>query len=1372
MFEEVGGEGKSPTSDASSTAASSPSAAYAGLTLDNENRGEHSGSESQGYQDNTRLSAVQVIRNRRAEISRSSSPAKRTASEMESLQDSQTSEDVGMVDGTPMVLGTQDDIVGPMQKANKAKKVTHNQSSRHNREVSVDMLASELDKSSDLEQEESTLDDTPENATNGAYLTPQSGTSSTGSTTAVSDTSVALSKSRSDDLPPIDEQINKVMSLILQPMEAGRKGFIVAKKWLSKVQARGTEAQHDVRYVKTQWEEEIGPVDNTGIGLIADPSLGDFKDEAGELFIPLTPGLVMGEDIEILPREAWDLIVKWYGLAKGSPVIARYCHNTSTSKTQENVQYELYPPIFTLLKLPDQTQGLTRASMAEKDAKPIKLLSSRHEDFQKFLTRAKTAAGIDMDTRVRVWRILGGLGSNDQPGMITPAQSRSASPAPNMGQPIEHGDRLVLDVYAFIGLQEASQRELLEIKDETMKHKYTGTSDLGVVGLGKDDVVVLEEQIGGPAGGEWVSNTANTNAAKNGVIPVSVTKDGVTTVQNQLKSKANIGNARKLSPAPGGMMTRGRALKSGRTQGTVGLSNLGNSCYMNSALQCVRSVEELTQYFLLGHYKHELNPRNPLAHNGEVAKVYANLLGELYSESASSSFSPRQFKQVMGKYGPSFSGYGQQDSQEFLLFLLDGLQEDLNRIHKKPYIEKPDSTDEMVNNPDLLRELADKCWDIYKARNDSVITDLFAGMYKSTLVCPVCDKVNISFDPFNNLTLQLPIENLWSRNLYYFPLRSRPVRISIDIDKGASFMALKENVGKKVQVDPKKLIVAEIYKHRFFKMFDDSGSINDERIADGDSIGVFELDMVPTNHPAPKKKGQKTQRSMLFTSYGNHDEEEDIPTGNSPMAEKMLVPVFNRVEKESSYRSSQKTLFGVPSYIVLTREEAIDYDAILRKVLGKIGTMTSLDVLGDDDGSEEGSSRQEESDTVLMTNSDIDSSSDSKVQANSLQSEDGMVDISMNDASAELTQPPRISYPPQSQCKTRLPKVMRPGEFIKPELRRLFEMRFFSGKSASEMVPTGWNQLQEESKNYPALSSRMAQESQPRRRNPRTQLTRRIANGGSSSESDEDVDDAPTAAHMSNAYDEDSASDGLPDVENITSVRNAVFSRFNRRTKRNKSGLIKYPHKDKHAGKSRLDDEMGTDMERKNEPLLQLGDAILLDWNSESHDALFTGAPGDKDSDMRGAATWDDIPIRPDPELEQKRQLRVARKRNGVSLGDCLDEFGKAEILSENDAWYCPRCKKHRRASKKFELWKSPDILVIHLKRFSAQGRLRDKIDVLVDFPVEGLDLSSRVVIQESDESPIYDLFAVDNHYGGLGGGHYTAFAKNFFDGDWYEYNG
>jgi len=57
----------------------------------------------------------------------------------------------------------------------------------------------------------------------------------------------------------------------------------------------------------------------------------------------------------------------------------------------------------------------------------------------------------------------------------------------------------------------------------------------------------------------------------------------------------------------------------------------------------------------------------------------------------------------------------------------------------------------------------------------------------------------------------------------------------------------------------------------------------------------------------------------------------------------------------------------------------------------------------------------------------------------------------------------------------------------------------------------------------------------------------------------------------------------------------------------------------------------------------------------------------------------------------------------------------------------------------------------------------------MVDFPITGLDMSNFIVNDKEEKSPIYDLYAVSNHYGGLGGGHYTAVAKNIIDGQWYN---
>lgn len=186
-------------------------------------------------------------------------------------------------------------------------------------------------------------------------------------------------------------------------------------------------------------------------------------------------------------------------------------------------------------------------------------------------------------------------------------------------------------------------------------------------------------------------------------------------------------------------------------------------------------------------------------------------------------------------------------------------------------------------------------------------------------------------------------------------------------------------------------------------------------------------------------------------------------------------------------------------------------------------------------------------------------------------------------------------------------------------------------------------------------------------------------------------------------------------------------------------------------------------------PLIRLGEGLVVDWSEDAWGIVF--GHGDLDHG-KGAKTYVDPETLNDPALKISQRRRNNRRSRGITLEECLDEFERAEVLSEQDMWYCPRCKEHRRASKKFDLWKTPDILVAHLKRFSSSGYRRDKLDVLVDFPIDGLDLTSRVIEQTDGQNEVYDLIAVDDHYGGLGGGHYTAYAKNFMDERWYNYNG
>jgi len=61
-------------------------------------------------------------------------------------------------------------------------------------------------------------------------------------------------------------------------------------------------------------------------------------------------------------------------------------------------------------------------------------------------------------------------------------------------------------------------------------------------------------------------------------------------------------------------------------------------------------------------------------------------------------------------------------------------------------------------------------------------------------------------------------------------------------------------------------------------------------------------------------------------------------------------------------------------------------------------------------------------------------------------------------------------------------------------------------------------------------------------------------------------------------------------------------------------------------------------------------------------------------------------------------------KKVAFSLAECLEAFRDEERLSGFDTVYCRRCKEHREVTKKLELYRLPQIMIIHLKRFTAKN--------------------------------------------------------------------
>jgi ubiquitin carboxyl-terminal hydrolase 4/11/15 len=100
----------------------------------------------------------------------------------------------------------------------------------------------------------------------------------------------------------------------------------------------------------------------------------------------------------------------------------------------------------------------------------------------------------------------------------------------------------------------------------------------------------------------------------------------------------------------------------------------------------------IVEYFANDNYIEDINSENPLGMKGEIARTFGELIKNMWAGKYSYVI-PRNFKMAVGRFAPQFSGYQQQDSQELLTFLLDGLHEDLNRIRKKPYVEMKDCAD-------------------------------------------------------------------------------------------------------------------------------------------------------------------------------------------------------------------------------------------------------------------------------------------------------------------------------------------------------------------------------------------------------------------------------------------------------------------------------------------------------------------------------------------------------------------------------------------------------------------------------------------------------------------------------------------------------
>ncbi|RKP01610.1 hypothetical protein CXG81DRAFT_11753 [Caulochytrium protostelioides] len=191
------------------------------------------------------------------------------------------------------------------------------------------------------------------------------------------------------------------------------------------------------------------------------------------------------------------------------------------------------------------------------------------------------------------------------------------------------------------------------------------------------------------------------------------------------------------------------------TIGMAGLRNLGNTCFFNSTIQCLSATTPFARFFRDGSFRRHLNRSNSLGTGGAVTTAFADLIRAMWSEQETVVV-PSKFKDVIGKYHPEFQGSDQQDSSEFLQFIMDAMHEDMN-VARRPGVTPEKEPDDEEHLSDQVA--ASRAWQRYTRLNWSIIVDLFQGQLQSRLTCLTCRKTSTTYNAFMYLTLPIPEMN-------------------------------------------------------------------------------------------------------------------------------------------------------------------------------------------------------------------------------------------------------------------------------------------------------------------------------------------------------------------------------------------------------------------------------------------------------------------------------------------------------------------------------------------------------------------------------------------------------------------------------------
>ena len=185
-----------------------------------------------------------------------------------------------------------------------------------------------------------------------------------------------------------------------------------------------------------------------------------------------------------------------------------------------------------------------------------------------------------------------------------------------------------------------------------------------------------------------------------------------------------------------------------------GLRNLGNTCFMNSILQCLNNTTEFSECIRSGYIN--INPNSKFGSNGELTIELMELFKQMIFPSNFKHISPKDLKNAVIKHIPDFVEYKQQDAHEFLVRFLDRVHADLNECANVPVFD-PVSQDPNYYDKLHITSAVNRFWTLHIERNKSIITDLFGGLIVSTLTCLHGGYISKALEAFT--CLSLPIQD-------------------------------------------------------------------------------------------------------------------------------------------------------------------------------------------------------------------------------------------------------------------------------------------------------------------------------------------------------------------------------------------------------------------------------------------------------------------------------------------------------------------------------------------------------------------------------------------------------------------------------------